>query len=129
MRAADAGDGSAMLEVGYCYQHGYGVRSDLTAAARWYEVAIRSSGISQLEREEAMYLLAMILLLRNPNRASRSRALRLLKRANADEDYPQAAEVSQRVQSRQTLSFCTCRRGLHPRLARLRCPQHAGRAA
>src|SRR5436190_2077092 len=61
-KGAAAGDGSDMLEAGYCCQHGLGVRRNVVAARRWYESAIRSATISQFEQEETMYNLAVLLL-------------------------------------------------------------------
>ena len=122
-RAADAGDGSDMLEVAYCYNHGLGVRRDEGAAARYYEAAIRNDNISQLEQEEAMYHLAILLMEKRGNGAVRRRAVNLLREANADGDYPQAAEL---LASMDTPEFepCTCRRSLRPALARIACSLH-----
>src|SRR4051812_29909053 len=76
-KSAASGDGSAILEVGYCLHHGAGVRKDVAAAARAYEVAMFSDRASQLDREEAMYLRA-VLLLSSSAAASHKRAVSLL---------------------------------------------------
>ena len=62
-KGTDLADGSDTLEIGYCYQHGAGVRKDFSAAIRAYEAVIQSDAVSQAEREEAMYLLAIALCL------------------------------------------------------------------
>ena len=56
-RVATAGDGSAQLEMAKCYLNGIGVRRDAQAALRCLPVAIRSSYITEYEREEAQALL------------------------------------------------------------------------
>jgi hypothetical protein len=112
-----------MLEVAYCYDHGIGVQRDDTAAARYYEAAIRSSNISQYDQEEAMYHLAVLLMEKRDDGAVRRRVVNLLRKANADGDYPQAAEF---LASMDTPEFepCACRRRLRPRLARIACRRH-----
>jgi hypothetical protein len=125
-KGAESGDGSDTLDVGYCYQHGAGVRKDVRAAIRAYETAIQSDFISQLEREEAMYLLAVSLLPRIGQRAIRARVAELLIRANADSDYPQAASLLASLESVPS-KVCTCRRGLRFGLARLHCQIHKSR--
>jgi TPR repeat protein len=121
-KSAASGDGSDNLEVGYCLHHGAGVRKDLAAAARAYEIAMVSGRASQLDREEAMYLRA-VLLLSSSVRAARKRAASLLRKANADNDYPQAAQLLTALDSSPKL-ICTCRRELRFGLARLHCRVH-----
>jgi TPR repeat protein len=124
-RGADAGDGSDMLEVAYCYQHGVGVRRNAEMAAHFYRAAIGSSSIAQFEKEEAMYHLAGLLLASSRKAAIRSRAIKLLRKANVDDDYPRAAALLAAVDSPE-LETCACRRGLRPGLGRLHCKQHRG---
>jgi hypothetical protein len=121
-KSAELGDGTDNLEVGYCFHHGAGVRKDLAAAARAYEKAMVSDRASQLDREEAMYLRAVLLLSSSASK-SRQRALSLLRKANTDDDYPQAAKL---LAARGSLAkpICTCRRELRAGLARLHCPVH-----
>jgi len=122
-KAADTGDGSDTLEVGYCFHHGAGVRRNASRAIRSYETAIQSGDISQLEREEAMFLLAVLLLSKRRSLTVSARIEKLLRRANIDNDYPQAANL---LQSLKTIpeKICTCRRGLRFGLARLHCAVH-----
>ena len=56
-RVAEAGDGSAQFEMAKCYLDGTGVRRDPQAALRCLVAAIRSSLITEYEREEAQGLL------------------------------------------------------------------------
>lgn len=123
-RAAAAGDGSAQLEVGYCLQVGFGVRQDMPRARRAYRSAIGNSDISDYGREEAAYLLATTYLGRGAVHADRQVAARWLRRANVDDDYPQARELLRAIESNQVDRICLCRRWLRPGLARLRCPIH-----
>ena len=56
-RVALAGDGSAEFEMAKCYLDGAGVRRNPQAALRCLAAAIRSSLITEYEREEAQGLL------------------------------------------------------------------------
>jgi uncharacterized protein len=57
-RVAQAGDGSARLQMAKCYLRGEGVRRDAQAAIRCLAAANASFYISELEREEAQAFLA-----------------------------------------------------------------------
>jgi hypothetical protein len=125
-KAADARDGSDTLEVGYCFHHGAGVRRNESTAIRSYQIAIQSVDISQLEREEAMYLLAVVLLSKRRSSTVTARIVNLLRRANVDNDYPQASSLLASLKSIPE-QICTCRRGLRFGLARLHCAVHKPR--
>jgi uncharacterized protein len=56
-RAADAGDGDALLELGKCYLNGVGVRKSDQDALRCLAFAISSDWITEASREEAQELL------------------------------------------------------------------------
>lgn len=122
-RAAMAGDGDAMVDFAYCLQHGAGVRRDLALAEKMYRRAIGSYNITEAGREEARYLLAVILLRDRPA-ASRREARKLLREANVDGDYPVAQRLLDGVVSGREGTACTCRRYLRPGLARVHCPLH-----
>jgi TPR repeat protein len=122
-RAAQSGDGDALTDWGYCLQHGAGVRKDLPAAEQAYRAALRARLISEYGREEAMYHLA-VLLFRRRSAASRRAAVRFLKRASADGDYPQAAALLNAIEVETVPDICVCRRYLRPRLAQSYCPLH-----
>jgi TPR repeat protein len=59
-RVAQAGDGSARLEMAKCYLSGVGVRKDVQAALRCLAIAKSSDYITEFEREEAGDLLATL---------------------------------------------------------------------
>lgn len=124
-KSAALGDGTDNLEVGYCLHHGAGAKRDYAAAAKAYEIAMVSNEASQLDREEAMYLRAVLLLSSNVS-SSRARAIPLLRKANADNDYPQAANLLAALDSLPQ-SICTCRRELRFGLAKLHCAVHRPR--
>jgi len=121
--AAEKGDGDAMTEWGYCLQHGVGIRKDERLAERAYRSAIACTWITEYCREEAMYHLAVLLLARHST-SSRRAAARLLRAANADDDYPQAQALLRIMRSSDARYVCTCRRHLRPRLAKRHCPLH-----
>jgi TPR repeat protein len=126
-KAAMTDDGDAMVDYAYCLQHGAGVRRDLALAEELYRRAIGSYYICEAGREEAMYLLSVILL-RNNSGISRCEALKLLRAANVDGDYPVAQRFLEAVASGRAGTACTCRRYLRPGLARVHCPLHRKRS-
>jgi len=122
-RASEHGDGDALVDWGYCLQHGVGIPKDERAAEQVYRAAIDSKAITDYSREEAMYHLAVMLLGRR-SASSRSAAANLLRAANADEDYAQAKALLQTVGAADARNVCICRRHLRPRLAKKHCPLH-----
>ena len=122
-KVADQGDGNALAEWGYCLQHGVGVRRDTKAAERAYRAAIASKDITEYGREEAMYYLAVLYLDRQ-SASSRRAALKLLRSASADQDYPQAETLLRSMGSGDSQRICTCHRHLRPRLAQRHCRVH-----
>lgn len=123
-RAAEAGDGDAMTDWGYCLQHGVGVQRDEESAERVFRSAMAASWITDYAREEAMYHLAVLLLGRQ-SASSRRAAAKLLRAANVDGDYPQAQALLLTLGAAGSQSICVCRRHLRPGLARTHCPLHA----
>ena len=97
-RASEHRDGDALLEWGYCLQHGAGIPKDRRAAERAYWAAIGSDWITDDSREEAMYHLAVLLLGRRSAPCRRA-AAGLLRDATADRDYPQAEALLRGVES------------------------------
>lgn len=57
-RAADEGDGSALLDMAKCYLEGTGASHDQTAALRCLAAACQSVYITEAEREEAAELMS-----------------------------------------------------------------------
>lgn len=122
-KVAEQGDGNALTEWGYCLQHGVWVRRDTKAAERAYRAAIASKDITENGREEAMYHLA-VLVSGKRSASSRRAALKLLRLATADRDYPQAEALLRSMGSGDLQSICTCRRHLRPRFAQRHCRVH-----
>ncbi len=124
-KGADAGDGDNAVEVGYCYQHGIGVRRDVQAAARSYESASRSRNVTPYGKEEARYLLAVLLLASGQSHQPHRKVIRLLKTAAADRDYPQAQMLLAALRAGSVAALCFCRRGLRRSLGgSAYCPLH-----
>jgi len=111
-RAADMRDGEAAVDVGYCYQYGIGTRKNATNAKRLFRCAIASKNISQYCREEAMYHLAVQLI----DEGNRQFAIPLLKRAAADDDFPEAALVLKQLTKKSEYEPCRCRRLINKQL-------------
>jgi len=118
------GDADAAVDVGYGYQYGIGTRRSTAKAHRTYRRAIASRNTSEYSREAAMYHLALLWLDgRRPQRA-----LPLLRRASADDDYPEAATLLRQLQAGSALRRCRCKRGLGKALrGHARCMLHAKR--
>ena len=105
-RAADMHDGDAAVDVGYCYQYGIGTRKNSANAKRMFRRAIACRDISQYGCEEALYHLVVQLI----DEGKRQLAVPLLKRATADDDYPEAAsgiDGVQHPQNEQLLRPCS----------------------
>ena len=125
-KAMEAGVHEEAVEVGYCYQYGIGVRRNRGKAIVCYQRAIRSRNIGEFCREAARYHLAVLYLDILPPR--RADAVRLLERASADKDYPQAMKLLAQLRHRQPVIPCRCRRGMVKNLsANARCELHRSR--
>ena len=124
-RGVEAGDESCHLETGYCYHHGTGVRKDLKAAEKEYERCIAGYWVSEYEREEAMFHLAALKITVSGTKG-RDAAIRLLKQATRDDDYPQASQLISDIDIRagRTDCICVCRRFLRPLLKKRMCFLH-----
>jgi len=122
-------DGSAAMELGYCYQYGIGVRQDSHAACLAYRAAVRSRFIDEYSREEALYHLAVAYLDLDGGARGRRNATKLLNLAAKDGDYPQASVLLDSVKNLELLSICRCRRFLKRSLGgKKNCPIHATKA-
>jgi TPR repeat protein len=111
-RAADMRDGDAAVDVGYCYQYGIGTRKSAANAKRMFRRAIASRDISQYDREEAMYHLAVQFI----DEGKRRLAFPLLKRASADDDFPEAASVLNQLRAESDYVPCRCKRFINKQL-------------
>jgi uncharacterized protein len=115
-------DGDAAVDVGYCYQYGIGARKNAVNAKRMFRRAIASRNISEYGREEAMYHLALQCIDGGKLRL----AVRLLKLAAADGDYPEAASVLKQIETKSVYVPCRCKRLLNKNLpGQSKCLLHA----
>jgi TPR repeat protein len=115
-------DGDAAVDVGYCYQYGIGARKNAANAKRMFRRAIASRNVSQYGREEAMYHLALQFI----DEGKLGLALRLLKLAAADGDYPEAASVLKQIETKSEYFPCRCKRLLDKNLrGHSKCLLHA----
>ncbi len=121
LRATKTGDGDAAVDAGYDYLYGIGVRKDLRSARRMLQHALRSTFITQMGREEALYHLAVAEI----DNGSPPLAVPLLRKANKDGDYPEAASLLTQIRSKATPIPCRCRRTLNKNLrGHANCLQH-----
>jgi TPR repeat protein len=115
-------DGDAAVDVGYCYQYGIGTRKNTASAKRMFRRAIASRDISLYIREEAMYHLAVQFI----DEGNRQFAFPLLKRAAADDDFPEAASVLNQLNTNSDYVPCRCRRFIDKQLrGHTKCSLHA----
>jgi TPR repeat protein len=120
-RSADMNDGDAMVDVGYCYQYGIGVRRNPLLARRMLRRASISGSITEYGREEALYHLALEFI----DRGKVHLAIPLLSRAAADGDFPEASSVMEQIRSKSAPVPCRCRRHIYKHLpGHAKCPYH-----
>jgi TPR repeat protein len=121
LRAVDMGHGDAAVTAGYGRLYGIGVRADAGSARRLFRHALRSKNISAYGREEALYHLAVTDL----DSGQRRRAIRQLRRANGDGDYPEAQELLAQLEAGTQATPCRCMRHLNRNLrGHAQCPLH-----
>jgi TPR repeat protein len=110
-KAAAAGGGDELVNVGYCRYYGIGVRQDRAQAMAMFRRACRTADITVFGRDEARYHLAVAYLDRG-RPADRQRARALLARANRDNDYPEAGALLEQLKTGGDIRPCRCVRGL-----------------
>ena len=108
-RAAAAGDGDALVEVGIQYYTGQGARGNPKHAVRCFRKAIRSSSISQLGREVAMFRLGMAYREGRGVKQSNAQALEWLSTANRDDDFPAARTMIKTIKREMSVNRNTHR--------------------
>lgn len=99
-KCAALGDRGDALQLGIHYYWGKGVRADHVRAVRLFRKAIRSrevSEISEYERDNAFFYLAIAYLEGKGVKKSVAKARKLLERANKDGDHPPAARLLRRL--------------------------------
>lgn len=120
LRAAEMGDGDAAVTAAYGYLYGVGVRPNARIARRLFRCALLKN-TTQYGREEALYHLAVS----EADGGNRRGAIPLLKRANRDGDYPEAASLLSQITTRAELRPCRSRRQLRKDLqGHAACPLH-----
>lgn len=94
-KCAETGDDDAVLQVGIHSFWGKGVRKDWGKAVDCYQKAIKGKNISEASRDDAYFYLALAYLEGQGVGKSVSKAKRLLKRANRDNDHLAASALFQ----------------------------------
>ncbi len=92
-KAAEAGDGDALVEVAVRYLRGRGVRRDPVRGVELLRRAIRSNRITESGRDDAKYQLGLCYLRGTGVTASVARARRWLTDANRAGDHPAAVRA------------------------------------
>lgn len=120
LRAMQMGEGDDAVTAGYNYLYGIGVRQDVVMARRLFQRALRGN-TTEYGREEALYNLAVV----HADNGDRKRAIQLLKHANKEGDYPEAASLLTQLSANVELTPCRCRRHLRKDLnGHAPCPRH-----
>lgn len=96
-RAVACGDADALVEIGWRYYEGVGVKCDAGAAVRCFREAIASKEISQAGREDAMFHLAVAFHEGRGAKKSAARALRWASLANKDDDHARARDLIEKI--------------------------------
>ena len=92
-KAADAGDGDALVEVAVRYLSGSGVRKDPQRGVQLLRRAIRSAKITESGRDDAKYQLGLSYLRGSGVPLSVARARKWLTDANRTGDHPDAVKA------------------------------------
>jgi TPR repeat protein len=92
-KAAEAGDGDALIQLGIHYYWGKGVRRNPRAAVQCFRVATKAKNISESGRDDAFFFLAIAYHEGRGVRASKPIATKFLKRANVDGDHVAAEKM------------------------------------
>jgi TPR repeat protein len=92
-KAAEAGDGDALVEVAVRYLRGRGVRRDPERGVKQLRRAIKSTRITESGRDDAKYQLGLCYLRGTGVRMSVSRARKWLTEANRAGDHPEAVKA------------------------------------
>ncbi len=122
------GDGDSLLEIGYCYQYGIGVRRSKKNASQAYWKVIQSTNCTEYGCEEAKYHLAISLLDTGENSVIKRTIIKLLEEAATDGDFPQAFALLEQLKKRTPRQLCRCRRSLLRSLGgQSQCRLHAPR--
>jgi uncharacterized protein len=92
-KAADAGDGDALVEIAVRYLRGRGVRKNAERGVKLLRRAIRSNRITESGRDDAKYYLGLCYLRGSGVPMSVARARKWLTEANCAGDHPAAVRA------------------------------------
>lgn len=98
-KAVDGRDGDALIQLGIHYYWGIGIRKNPDAGVRCFRKAIRSKWISEGGRDDAFFFLGVAYYEGKGLKASLQGAIKLLERANIDDDHPAARKLLHRIQT------------------------------
>jgi uncharacterized protein len=98
-KAADAGDGDALIQLGIHYYWGKGIRKNTKEAVRCFRRATKDKNISEGGRDDAFFLLGVAYSEGEGVRASIPTARKLFQRANADNDHPAAGKMLRQLEA------------------------------
>jgi hypothetical protein len=93
-------------------KYGIGTGKNSANAKRMFRRAIGSGNITDYGREEAMYHLAIQFI----DEGRLWLAIPLLKRATADDDFPEAASVLNQIKTKSDCIPCRCKRFINKKL-------------
>ena len=92
-KAAAAGDDSVLIQLGIHHYWGKGVRKDHVKAALYFRKAARGKNLSECDRDDANFYLAIAYLEGNGVTKSRRMARKHLECANRDNDHLAAQQL------------------------------------
>lgn len=96
-KAANAGDGDALVQLGIHHYWGKGVRKNPNAAIRCFRKAVKGGNICGYGRDDAFFLLGLAHFEGKGVKKSTQTAKKLFQRANVDDDHPAARVMLQRL--------------------------------
>ncbi len=98
-RAADAGDGEALVQLGIHYYWGKGCSLNPRAAVHCFRAATNSKNISGSGKDDAFFFLGVSCQEGRGVPVSLPNARKFFKRANIDGDHPAAAKALSKLQT------------------------------
>jgi uncharacterized protein len=96
-RAAEAGDGDALIQLGIHYYWGKGVRRNPRAAVRCFRAATKEKDISGWGRDDAFFFLGIAYYEGRGVHASIPNAKKFFKQANIDGDHVAADKMLSKI--------------------------------
>ena len=96
-RAAEAGDGDALTQLGIHYYWGKGVARNPRAAVRCFRTATKVKNISGMGRDDAFFFLGIAYHEGRGVQTSMPNAMKFLKQANIDGDHVAADKIPSKL--------------------------------